>query len=151
MPFIDGPYVTAACLCDMVIEDKTGALSLIRVIDTLTHPESGPNPPREMPAFMHGMYLVLMLKSGSVQGRYDVRIAAQRPDGSSQNIGTFTFYFEGEEKGQNLIANTQFQFTTEGLHWFRVYLGDDEHEELLTAIPLRVKYNRVVTAPMAPG
>jgi len=49
MPFDRGPYVQAACICEMVIEDKTGAISLIRLIDTLTHEVGGPNPPDEMP------------------------------------------------------------------------------------------------------
>ncbi len=49
MSFEEGPYVQVAAFCDSIIEDKTGALSLIRIIDTLTHTERGPAPPPEMP------------------------------------------------------------------------------------------------------
>lgn len=51
-----------------------------------------------------------------------------------------TAYFEGEEKGQNVIVDMNVSFPIEGLYWFLVYLN----EMKLTAIPLRVKYNRVV-------
>jgi hypothetical protein len=40
----------------MVLE-KSGVLSLIRVVDVLTHTEAGPNPPEEMPSISHGFTL----------------------------------------------------------------------------------------------
>ena len=49
---------------------------------------------------------------------------------------------EGEERGFNNIVNMVFTFTMEGLYWFNVYLDD----ALLTRIPLRIKYNRIVTS-----
>jgi len=60
---------------------------------------------------------------------------------------TVTVHFEGEEKGHNVITRMALTFEHEGLYWFKVYLG----EELLTAIPLRVRYNRIVTAPSPPA
>ena len=140
MPFDGGPYVQAACFCDMVLEDKTGVVSLIRIIDTLTHTEAHAQAPEEMPQFSYNLTLVLMLKSGNARGRHTLRIVPELPSGETEREFSVTAYFEGEEKGSNLIANLPIVFKLEGLYWFRVYLEADE----LTAIPFRVKYNRVV-------
>jgi hypothetical protein len=143
MGFESGPFVQAACFCEMVIEDKTGVLSLIRIIDTLNHAEAGSTPPKTMPPFSYNLKLVLMLKSGKAEGRHDLMIVPELPSGETKESSTFTVHFEGEEKGQNLVMNLVFTFELEGLYWFKVYLDG----ETLTAIPLRVRYNRIVTVP----
>lgn len=141
MTFEDGPYVQAACFCDMVIRDDSGAFSLIRVIDTLTHTEGGPTPPPVMPAVPYPLKLVLFLKSGKARGRYDLRIVPELPTGGTREPVTVTVHFEGEEKGHNVVMNIKFDFEIEGLYWFDVYLA----EHRITRIPFRVKYNRVVS------
>lgn len=138
MPFERGPYVQAACFCDMVLRSEGGVLSLIRVIDRLTHTETGPAPPEQMPAVSYPMNLVVMLKSGRARGRRTLRLVPELPSGETLPELTFTVHFEGEEKGQNVIMRPAFAFPLEGLYWFRIYLGDEE----LTAIPFRVRYNR---------
>lgn len=50
----------------MVLEEKkTGVVSLIRIIDTLTHTEAHAQAPEEMPQFSYDLTLVLMLKLGN--------------------------------------------------------------------------------------
>lgn len=138
MPFQGGPYVQLACFCEMVIEDKTGVLSLIRIVDVLTHAESGPNPPQIMPPFPYRLKLVLALKSGRAQGRHELRVVPELPSGETREAMLITLHLEGEEKGQNAIIDVAMVYELEGLYWFKVYLGD----ELLTEVPLRVKYSR---------
>ena len=142
----DGPFIQVACFCEQVIEDKTGVLSLIRIIDTLTHGAAGPTPPDEMPPFVYPLKFVLMMKSGAARGRHNVRIQPELPNGSTQDSINITAHFEGEEKGHNIVANLSFNFTLEGLYWFNVFLDDTK----LTAIPFRVKYDRVVLGTSVP-
>ncbi len=142
MAFENGPYVQAACLCDMVLEDKTGTMSLIRIIDVLTNAVSGPNPPVDMPPMTHTFWLAVMLKSGSAVGRHEVKVVPQLPSGETKDPLVLTVHFEGGEKGANVMAQMTFQFVYEGLHWFNVYLD----EAKLTAIPLLVRYNRVIAS-----
>lgn len=143
MAFEGGPYIQVACFCDSVIEDKTGVLSLIRIIDTVTHTEAGPSPPEEMPAFPYSFKMVLMLKSGKARGRANLRIVPELPTGATLDPFTVTVHFDGEEKGSNVITNMALNFEVEGLYWFNIYLEDN----LLTAMPLRIKYNRVFAGP----
>ena len=141
MQFEQGPYVQMAGVCEQVIEDKTGALSLIRIIDTITHTEAGPDTPAEMPNVTYPMKMVIMLKSGRARGRHELKIVPQLPSGEAKAPLIRSIQMEGEERGANNIINMLFTFTMEGLHWFDIYLDDS----LLTRIPLRIKYNRIVT------
>ena len=141
MLFEQGPYIQMAGICEQVIEDKTGALSLIRIIDTITHTEARPDAPTEMPPVTYPMKMVIMLKAGRARGRHELKIVPQLPSGETKTPLIRSVQMEGEERGFNNIINMLFTFTMEGLYWFNIYLDDS----LLTRIPLRIKYNRIVT------
>jgi len=141
MAFEQGPYIQAAALCEQIIEDKTGVLSLIRIVDTVTHTVASPDAPSEMPPVTYPMKMVIMLKSGRARGRHELKIVPEMPSGELKQPVVQSLQMEGEERGANHIINMFFTFTMEGLYWFNVYLDDS----LLTRIPLRTKYNRVVT------
>ena len=49
MGFDTGPYVSVAAVCDQVIRGDDGALSLIRLIDSLDVRAIGPAVPNEIP------------------------------------------------------------------------------------------------------
>jgi len=95
----------------------------------------------EMPNVTYPMKMVIMLKSGRARGRHELKIIPELPSGETKPPLIRTAQLEGEERGQNYIINMLFTFTVEGLYWFNIYLDDS----LLTRIPLRIKYNRVVT------
>ena len=141
MQFEQGPYIQMAGLCEQVIEDKTGALSLIRVVDTITHTEARPDAPVEIPPVTYPMKMVIMLKSGRAHGQHELKIVPQLPSGETKKPLIRSIQMEGEERGANNIVNMLFTFTMEGLYLFNVYLDDS----LLTRIPLRIRYNRIVT------
>lgn len=138
MAFDDGPFIQASCFCELAIRDDSGVLSLIRIVDTITHTESG-SPPDEMPPVSYPLKLVLMLKSGMARGRSNLRVVPEQPDGSTDNPLNLSVHFEGEERGANVVADFRYTYKHEGLYWFHVYI--EEHK--LTSMPLRVKYNRV--------
>jgi hypothetical protein len=146
MVFEQGPYIQAAALCEQVIEDKTGVLSLIRIIDTVTHTVASLDAPVEMPPLTYPMKMVIMLKSGRARGRHELKIVPEMPSGELKQPLVQSLQMEGEERGANHIINMFFTFTMEGLYWFNVYLDDT----LLTKIPLRTKYNRIVTPAQPP-
>jgi hypothetical protein len=141
MTFEHGPYIQMAGLCEQVIEDKAGALSLIRVIDTITNTVARPDAPAEMPPITYPMKMVIMLKAGRARGRHELKITPEQPSGEIKPSLTRSIHMEGEERGVNHIINMVFTFTMEGLYWFNVYFDDF----LLTRIPLRIKYERIVT------
>lgn len=139
MSFETGPYIQTACFCDMVLEDKTGTLSIIRIIDRIERTASGPGAPEQMPIFQLNKYLVIMLKSGQARGGYQLKMIPEQPDGTTKEAKEFTVHFDGEDRGQNLIINLSIPLQMEGLYWFRIEIAD----ELITQIPLAVRYNRI--------
>jgi len=141
MQFEQGPYIQMAGLCELVLEEKTGVLSLIRIIDTITHKVASPDAPTEMPPVTYPMKMVIMLKAGRARGRHELKIIPELPSGELKFPLIQSIHMEGEEQGVNRIINMLFTFTMEGLYWFNVYFDDS----LLTRIPLRVKYERIVT------
>lgn len=143
MAFEDGPYVQAACFCEYVVEDKRGVFSLMGLIDRLEQTQEGPQPPKDMPPMVFRTTLALLLKSGEARGRSDLKIVPELPSGETGEPLNASIQFEGDERGANVIADLEYRFELEGLYWFKVYLDDS----LVTALPFRVVYNRIVSAP----
>ena len=83
MPFERGPYLSVAAFCEQVIEDKSGVLSLIRIVDRLNVAVQGPDAPPEMPPSNFNWTLVLTLKSGDARGSAEVKIVPELPSGVS--------------------------------------------------------------------
>jgi hypothetical protein len=139
VPFVDGPYVQAACFCEMMLQDNTGVLSLIRVIDQIIHTAAGPATPEEMPSVPYNLKVVLMLKSGAARGRSTLRIVPELPNGMNREEQLFSVHFNGEDQGVNMGLNMAFVFEMEGLYWFHVYIDNRK----ITSMPMRIRYNRV--------
>ena len=140
MTFESGPYLKIACFCERSLQEKDGVLSLIRVVDRVTHTRAGPDAPAEMPAFPYSMTAVVMLVSGQARGRHELKIEPEQPSGLKKPTFTTTVHMEGEDKGQNVVMNLRMTFDQEGLWWFNVYLDD----HLLTRMPFRVMYQRML-------
>jgi len=141
-PFSGGPYVQFACLCEEARVDERGRLSLLNIVGISRLKLGGPVVPEEMPPIQSCYDLVVMFYSGAARGRSDLRIVFERPDGSSQSFGTQTVYFQGEEHADGYNTRLTVDLPMEGLYWFKVYLDDEK----MTAVPLRVQYEREVDA-----
>lgn len=135
-----GPYVQMAALCERVLEGKDGVLSVIRIIDRFTFTASGPSPPEEMPPGTINITIVIMLKSGFARGRFNLRIIPNTPSGKTLSGLGAGVLLEGDDRGANVVLSGQMHVKEEGLYWFDVLL----QEQLLTRIPLRLVYQRVI-------
>lgn len=140
---LGGPYLAAAVFCEKVIEDKQGILSLIGIIDRITQSAVGPDAPEKMPPLSYNLHLVLSFKSGFARGTQSVRLRALPPEGPPMGESIFTVFFEGEDRGNNLILQMALALPMEGLYWFDILLG----ERLVTRMPLRVVYQRLSLGP----
>lgn len=142
-----GPYVNVAAFCENVIEDKSGVLSLIRIVDRLVVSAQGPAAPEKMPATPLNWFLVLVLRSGQARGSVPVTIQPELPSGLRMDPVTFTPHFEGENRGCNIVTKIGMLLQEPGIYWFHVYIGDG----LATQVPLEVIYSRtVIPGPQLP-
>lgn len=136
-----GPYITTAAFCETLLTEASGVLTLVRIVDRITHTAVGPNPPEEMPPAHLEWTLVITLKSGDASGSHPVTITPQLPSGETLKPVILSAHFEGGNKGVNLISQMNMQLPMPGIYWFHIYVDD----ELMTKAPLEVIYSRIVT------
>lgn len=144
-----GPHLAVAVLCEKVLEEKDGTLSLIRIVDRIMQSVRGYGTPTEMQPFDVGpLVMVVSLKSDRARGRFEVRLRMERPSGLQEDLPiALPVLMEGDERGQNLLLNFGFRADLEGLYWFDVLLN----QEAITRIPLRVLYQRLDLGPLPPN
>jgi hypothetical protein len=143
-----GPFLTAACLCERVLEEKDGVLSAIRIVDRITAqgiaPPGADVPP--MPPIPIQLVALVTFKNGKARGSRRLSLQPRSPSGFKMQGPSVPILFEGDDDGGvNVRLVLQFQAQEEGLYWFDVLLND----VLVSRMPLRVLY-QVVTTNLPP-
>jgi hypothetical protein len=146
-PFERGPYVQIAAFCERVLHETDGVVSLIRIVDVITHTEHGPKAPEEMPEVHFPLFLVITLKSGTARGRNEITIIPEQPSGETLQPITLSVMMEGEGKGVNITSRIDLPYRIEGLYWFNVQFNG----KIITRLPLEVRYSRMVTGSSTPS
>ena len=144
-----GPYLQMAVICERVLREQDGVLSVIRVIDRLTHTIVGTELPDPLPPVPYAVWFALAFKSGSARGRQTLKIVQEQPSGLRKDLFEQSIMLEGEDRGTNFVAQVQMRFDEEGVHWFDVFLND----QFMTRMPFRLTYNLVrrATPPTPPS
>jgi hypothetical protein len=139
MPFETGPYLSTAVLCERVLEEKDGVVTLIRLIDRLIITTQGPEAPASMPPTPISLIAVIWLRAGQARGSHTLKLRPELPSGQGLEATQITVHFEGEERGNRSVFNLNLVADQEGLYWFDVLFDDT----LLTRIPFRIIYQRM--------
>lgn len=137
MPANDGPVLALAVICERVLREVDGAMSIIRIVDRWQIVGSSPH----MQVTTIPLSIAIMLRSGKFRGRVTVTIRATAPSGKQLIQIDAPILFEGEgqdERGAFIAMNLGFVAEEEGLYWFTLLLN----QEAATRIPLRVAYQR---------
>jgi hypothetical protein len=131
-----------AALCERVLTEQDGVLSLIRVVDRITQAAAGEEVPEQMPPFLlSNLNLVVMLKAGEAQGRYAIKLRILDPSGVHLPERELPVHFEQGNRGTNIVSPVQMPIQYEGVYWFEIFLSGRRAEDwLLTRIPLQVLY-----------
>ena len=130
------PSLRIAALCERVLEEKDGSLSLIRLIDRLLITVEGTDVPAELPPGQVPLTALMSWINGL--GNYEAQIRVDLPAGDSFESPTLPFYLDSLDKVQNLIVRLVLPVKRQGVYWFNFMLGD----ETKSRIPLRVIYQR---------
>lgn len=139
---ISGPHVQLATFCDMVVEDKSGALCVIRMIDRIT--VRGPTP--EYQPAQISPTLAISLKADFMRQKARVRVQPVAPNNSEMGAFEMPVLFEGDERGVQIVLALQLNLPEEGLYWFNVFVDD----QMVTRVPLRLIYQQVASVAI-PG
>lgn len=142
-----GPYIQVAAICERALQEKDGVVSLVRLVDRFTMTIPGPATPDRTPASTISLTIAVMLKSGFFQGRGTLKVVPNTPSGQQMSELSMPVLLEGQDRGVNVILNTQFVVKEEGLYWLDVSFEG----QLLTRIPMRILYQWVTNAPTGPA
>lgn len=137
--FDEGPYLSAALICEKVLVEHDNVKSAIRIVDRLTTPDL----PIDFDSF-----LLIRIKSGWARGTYALRIDLVKPSGDSPPPLLQNIHLEGEEdRGIDIVLNSRIRFEVAGIYWFKISLDD----KFLTRIPFRVVHIPAVIQRHEPG
>jgi hypothetical protein len=127
------PLVTAALVCEKVLQEKDGVLSAVRIVDTYIQ-----RLPKEAPEVIASIItptLLVSLKSGDFEGKGVLKVSIQTPSGKINPMPQdFPLLFKGGHHGQNVIVNIGVESKMEGVYWFLI----DWNGELLARTPLKL-------------
>jgi hypothetical protein len=129
------PYVTAALLCETVLQEKDESLTLVRIADKIQYQLQGIGValPQGVKPVVNIQGLV-SVKAGPVIGDHVIKIVVERPDGDRKEAAVFPIKFLGKDQGQNMVLNIGLGIEQDGLYWFDVVFDED----VLTRIPLMI-------------
>jgi hypothetical protein len=135
-----GPHLAAALICETVLREQDGVMSLIRVIDriTLTPDKDAPD---EMPPLNIAVKAVVQLKSDRAKGKHTLSLRLQKPNGQYLETVNVPVFFEGEDRGYNVITDIKLTADFEGLYWIDVAIDGT----VITRMPLRIVYAKAAT------
>lgn len=134
-----GPFLQMAVLCEKVLREQDGVVSLIRIIDRMTITASGDVAPDKMPQGYITVTIMLGFKAGGATGSHVVDLIIRDPSGDVAQHIQLPMFLEGQDRGVTASLEVGLTIKEEGLYWFDVVLGG----RLITRMPLRLVYQRL--------
>jgi hypothetical protein len=136
------PMVRTAALCERVLHEQDGVISLIRLVDnfilTAEAQSSEVTPPEQMPSHEISITLVLSMIADRARGPRTITLSVVKPDQSRAEAATFNPKFDNSLTTHNWIVRLKLNVTEEGIHWVE-WMCDGQP---LTRTPLRIGYVR---------
>lgn len=119
---LSGPIIQVACLCERVLREGDGTLSIIRAIDTWTVENNSPGAPQKMPEFETFLHYLVLVKAGEAKGRFSYLVEFEKPSGETKILGKLDASFTGgPNEGASLDFGLKLSIEHEGLHWINLY------------------------------
>lgn len=135
------PWLKVGVLCEKVLQERDGVVSLIRIVDRFTVTKAGPEPPQEMPEYDAHLYVVMIFSGGL--GNFEAQLRIVHPDGKETLTPTMPFFVDSLERGHQIVGDLHITFKKEGLYYIEFMLDND----VVGRTPFRVIYQRVKQPP----
>lgn len=132
-----GPYVQAALLCERVVQEKAGRVTIVRLLDRVVVRAVTNAGPSQIPTTIVQCHAVVILKTGSRPGKYKLRLVLTSP--SKKRLREFSVDINlpaEEDQGVNIVMPIEFPAEEEGVYWFEVKLNDEESPLTKTSLRL---------------
>lgn len=127
--FQDGPHLLMACLCESVLQEKSGVKSAIRLIDRLTMTTTGRSEQDvsanlgKFPNYFPATLLVKFVTGEGGVGEHKIAFALVSPTGEQQRLLEQKIRFDGPAgKGVDWVAQVGIPTKQPGIYWLEVFL-----------------------------
>jgi hypothetical protein len=131
-----GPFLMVSALCEKVLLESDGVVSLIRIVDQITYFGPKADAPESMPPSEVPLTMVVSFRSGDFKGKKLFRAIPISPSGAALEAFELPLAFEGNNEFANVIVNLRFMAQEAGVYWIRALLDEKE----ITQLPLKVLY-----------
>lgn len=111
-----GPYVQAALLCDHVVQESGGRVTIVGLLDRVVVRAAEASSATQIPATNVSCHAVVILKTGFRPGNYKLQLVLTSP--SKKRIREFSVDISlptEEDKGVNVVMPIQFPASEEGV------------------------------------
>jgi hypothetical protein len=127
---VDGPWLTAALICESVGQYENGSVAdILGKIDGLEFLES------EADTAFREVFIIVTFTGGETRGTQTVEIVAHPPGRPAQRLHAEEVFFDGPGAGHDIQIKIPIVAAIEGMYWFDVLLDG----RLVTRVPFRVR------------
>ena len=122
------PFVTLAAICEKVLVEKDGVMTIVRVVDRFMAP-----PGEDVHIEGH---LVLSFNSRTISGKYEFDLSLENTDGSEANTKTHPVFLRGNGAGGAVVIRLKVTLGKRGVYWFNV--RSHEGGEMIARTPFTI-------------
>ena len=131
------PYLKLGTICERVLEEKEGVLSLIRMVDRFTITITGKEPPEQLPHLLRPLTIIMSWVGGL--GSHEAAFNIISPSGETQRSPrSWSFSLDAINRGHNIIVTLPVSMAKEGVYWIEFILND----QVKSRVPFQVIYER---------
>src|SRR3954470_12536702 len=120
-----GPYVQAALLCDHVVQESDGRVTIVGLLDRVVLSAAEQTSATKVAPATVSCHAVVILKTGFRPGNYKLRLVLTSP--AKKRMREFSVEIKlptEEDQGVNVVMPIQFPASEEGVYWFELKLND---------------------------
>ena len=129
------PYLVGALVCERLIAEKDGVVSLIRLVDSMNTTivialDSEPVKAASDLTVPLQFALFLSFRAGPALGKREAVVNFYEPSGGLRfRLGPYTMVFTNEAQGHNVNVNIGINLAMKdsGIYWFEVVMGEIVH------------------------
>jgi len=144
-----GPFLAAAVFCESTLEDASGKISAIGILDgcqLFLSNDAPPDVPSESQPAALVQNALFIFRSGDSPGKHKLRLVVEQPNGKRIKTAEKDIDLSGPSHGGiNLKTNLLLQVSASGVYWVDVILDDKR----VTRMPLNVTVQRLPAPPAA--
>lgn len=129
------PHLGVAAICEKVMREQDGVVSMIRMIDTFNIKGDA----KKLRPGVISFVIYVAFKSGEALGERTLELISYSPSGKKVKSEKQRVKFEGAEQGVGAIFRVTMTINETGVYWFQVKLNRQD----VTKIPLRINYMRI--------